>query len=442
MKPKAVMAMFGGSWPQAQEGRQSRWASALVCSEDMNENEEGGGTMGVRFPASLAAHAKGLGRRKGTRTLGGVLTMKRIVTIATAFTIGTAAATAGAHGVTWLSNSASYDNGSHPSVALSYGEVPPSGSPMFGNLSGQMEVHQGSLSDLWEHPFAPYAQFGGSVFYTNGFNASIASGHAELADFVEVHQSDAGSNPQLWYQIGKDGTNWSVIAPIGQGGVNPYVTAAGGNLIAEVHQGQAAAGPLWFDVGYPTITVTPDGSQIWSGVSQWLSGQYNSGAFPSASIQVLPIGNLFPYDPTQFVVIEVHQAAYGYGPLWSAAGVLTVRPNGWTDKLDLHLAVRERRIPLRGHLRRGYDLRHRRRGAPGQQRRDSVVADWCLQLRKRRGVVHLGLGLGPTLHEWLSPPRRLLVGARRGAGRTRSPSRGVRQRSFVVPDVLGELTGR
>jgi hypothetical protein len=234
----------------------------------------------------------------------------KTATLFTVFLVVTASAPlASAHGVTWQSNSAQYDNGSVPSVAL----TEEGSDSLF-----QMEVHQGDGADLWDHALGNYAQFGSATRYTGGYYPTVGSDG--LFNFVEIHQGSNGSSPELWFSFGTGSAGWTNAAEVGLVGFNPTITASsqlnGASPIAvEVHQAQQGAGSLIFDVGYPTLS-----GNTWTGISKWEYGSYNSGYAPSVSI--------YPLDAIHYLVIEVHQAGTGYGALWSDAGLLTLESGG------------------------------------------------------------------------------------------------------------------
>jgi len=119
-----------------------------------------------------------------------------------------------------------------------------------------VEVHQAGAGagPLWYRAGrvgASTIAWGNSAQYDNGANPAVA---VEGGTVVEVHQGQPGTGP-LWYRVGQlSGTTiqWGDSAQYDVG-VNPAVTLSAG-MVAEVHQGGAerargSAAPLWYRVG-------------------------------------------------------------------------------------------------------------------------------------------------------------------------------------------------
>jgi hypothetical protein len=223
-----------------------------------------------------------------------------------------ASARADAAAVHWSGVAAGYDVGAAPSVAVGW-----NGAPLF-----QMEVHQGQSNWLWQHAQNAYGNLGGSTFYTTGYYPTV--GLADIETFVDIHQADLSSAPPLWYDIGNASGFVTAAGQLNQGGWYPSMAVFGGvsvrttPLVVEVHQAQQDAGPLWLNVGLPTINA----QGVWTAISSWLALNYTSGARPAISIA--PTSN-----PNMYEFIEVHQAQSNFSQLWSAAGTLTLTPNSY-----------------------------------------------------------------------------------------------------------------
>ncbi len=253
--------------------------------------------------------------------------MKVLVAATTLLAIagGASNATAGGSAITWDGNSATYDNGTLPSVAVT--ALHP---------TNQMEVHQGAYPALWAHPASTYAQLGGSSQYASGWAPTVAND--SNATFLEIHQGDNGNAPQLWYGIGT-GTASFNANPVGTVGFHPVIAAIwnfcsswdsscfrdgrlGTAVAAEVHMtANSGAVPLMIDIGKPTFSFDNLGNPSWKSAN-WTQAQYVTGAYPTVS--------LFPISQTKFFVMEAHQAQDGLGPLWSDFGILTLTDTSWT----------------------------------------------------------------------------------------------------------------
>ncbi len=226
--------------------------------------------------------------------------------------------TADAATLNWHSSAVQYDyNGSAPSVAMYWNS----------NLDvGPIEVHQGLGDNLWYHPLQSNGGFGPSDWYTTGYGPTVALGDPD--NVVELHMGDQSNNPPLWYDLGNyDG--WTSAGQVGQTGWNPSLAVVGGwssfflPLAVEVHQGGIGVGPLWMNVGYPTV----DNNGVWTSIPTWVPVQYqSSGAKPVAAILASTWQN-------EYLIVEIHQSQLGYSKLWSSAGTLVLHPGGgytWT----------------------------------------------------------------------------------------------------------------
>jgi hypothetical protein len=204
--------------------------------------------------------------------------------------------------VTW-SESEQYDSGFNPSVALAGTAV--------------VEVHNAGTASgpLWYR----VGKVNGSTitwneshqYDNNGFNPTVAVAGTVV---VEVHNGGNGVGP-LWYRMGKlnDSTiTWSDSHKFDSFSTNPTVAAfpcttlvgnpvnveSCGVDILEVHNDNAAPGPLWYRHGHSN-----DGSTI-----SWQNAlTYDSGWNP----KIAWAGSF---------LLEVHNGGAGSGPLWYHTG--------------------------------------------------------------------------------------------------------------------------
>jgi hypothetical protein len=176
---------------------------------------------------------------------------------------------------------------------------------------GLIALMPASLMILAADPPGAQAQtfngFGSSSQYDQGFNPSVSTYEGTV---VEVHNGTAAAGP-LWYRVGKvngSTVDWNGSHQYDNFGFNPSV-AITGNTVVEVHNGGSGVGPLWYRTG------TVNGSTInWSE-----SHQYdNSGLDPSVAVA----GN---------AVVEVHNGGAGVGPLWYRMGTLSGTSLSWND---------------------------------------------------------------------------------------------------------------
>lgn len=194
--------------------------------------------------------------------------------------------------VSW-NNSQQYDNGFNPSIAMTGNTV--------------VEVHNGGAGPgaLW---YRLGTLNGTSINWNVSYKFDSYSTNPSVAvnsacyfcnlEVLEVH-NDNGSPGPLWYRIGNivytDSTptiSWQ-NPEIYDNGWNPKIAWAG-NLVLEVHNGQAGTGPTLYHNG--TLLGPPI--------------QYDNGNNPSVAID--PIGFL--------TAIEVHNGGNGLGPEWYHVG--------------------------------------------------------------------------------------------------------------------------
>jgi hypothetical protein len=241
--------------------------------------------------------------------------MQRALGIAAALLVGGSAFTASAQTVNWNAQGAQTDYGSKPSMAVGYS--------VGFSQNWQVQVHQGNPGTLW-YRSGIGGDIGNATFYQNGYRPSVARYEFDdNTNLFEVHQAQDGVGP-LWYLWGTlsgvDGreVTWTAAQQYDVG-LHPAVATIGGNIV-EVHQAGAGVGPLWY-----RTAVKP----AWTGapgqVFHWFdSHAYDTGVNPSVAITTSNNGD---------VIVEVHQAQDGVGPLWYRTGILS--PNGdyiaWND---------------------------------------------------------------------------------------------------------------
>lgn len=200
----------------------------------------------------------------------------------------------------------SLGRGAHPALAAD-----PSGSRV-------VEVHQGAATPgpLWCRAGRVQAdgarvavRWAEARLYGSGYHPAIALGTG--GRLVEVEMSDsAGSVLSVRTATVADGDGggitWNELRPLDGGGLNPAVAVAPdeGGTVVEVHQAQAAYGPLWMRVG----RLGGDGSVAWGAARK-----YDDGVLPAIAL----------YGST---ILEVHQGQDGNGSLRIKMG--TFGPDG------------------------------------------------------------------------------------------------------------------
>jgi hypothetical protein len=141
----------------------------------------------------------------------------------------------------------------------------------------------------------------GANAYDSGFAPSIAASGTTV---VELHQTQATAS-QMMYQVGTvtgSGVAWS--SPYAwEWGAAPSVAIANtpyGTYVVEVHQGGQGFGPLWYSIG------TISGSSI-----TWTpSAIYDYGVAPRLAV-------------FEDRILEVHQSGTGVSPLWYHLGTIS-----------------------------------------------------------------------------------------------------------------------
>jgi M6 family metalloprotease-like protein len=195
--------------------------------------------------------------------------------------------------------SIAYDSGLNPAIAMSGTQI--------------VEVHQAGsgVGPLWSRvgtlsATEPTIQWGPSVAYDTGLNPAVAM----LGDrVIEVHQAGLGVSP-LWSRVGATNgrsIQWGAASQYDIG-LNPAVSADLGQVI-EVHQGQQGAGPLWYHLG---VIDSPTLAMRWEP-----SLPYDTGLNPAVAATAAGLS---------WIVLDVHQAEPGVGPLWHHLGTVFTTP--------------------------------------------------------------------------------------------------------------------
>jgi hypothetical protein len=204
--------------------------------------------------------------------------------------------------INW-NDSHQYDNGNNPSVALDGGTV--------------IEVHNGGAGagPIWYR----MGKLNGTTItwtdshqYDNGYNPSVGAQLCLNNDnsscgvsVFEVHNGGAAAGP-MWYRFGSSSNgstiNWQNSVNYDEGW-NPKVSFSAGAFLLEVHNGQEGTGPLWYHMG---VYVGPNQSPP---IDLGPSMQYDNGNNPSVASDV-----------NALVAIEVHNGGTEVGPAWYHRG--------------------------------------------------------------------------------------------------------------------------
>jgi hypothetical protein len=251
--------------------------------------------------------------------------------------------------ITW-GERGGYDNsGSNPSVAVTGNTVVEVHNGGAG--PGVLSYHTGTLNGTT-------INWNSSSPYDNGFNPSVAvTGNT----VVEVHNGGAGVGP-LWYRMGTlNGTKltWHDSHKFDNYSTNPSVAVYPcpnsstfsppcAALVVEVHNDNAAPGPLWYRYGQSN-----DGSQIPSWNNQGGAVIYDSAGGWNPKIAWGPLGLLevhnrqagavgpLLYHTGQFVfqnnnpAISFDQPAVGYDDGNNPSVAVTSGPGCWTA-IEVH----------------------------------------------------------------------------------------------------------
>lgn len=194
-------------------------------------------------------------------------------------------------------DSANYDSGIHPAVAVNAGgtvvEVHETQSP----VSSKMYYHVGQANGSNNT-----VSFGSSHSYDDGNQPDVALNDANVV--VEVHESN-GPSSNLWSRVGIVDTGKQTIS-FGDSqnydvGSTPSVAVNNSNVVIEVHQSNGPSANLWYRVG----TVDPSSKTLTFGDSH----SYDTGANPSVALT------------DDGFVIEVHQSQ-AYSTLWKRIGTV------------------------------------------------------------------------------------------------------------------------
>ncbi|HUI22685.1 MAG TPA: hypothetical protein VLZ74_16830 [Methylocella sp.] len=203
-----------------------------------------------------------------------------------------------------------YDTGFNPQVAVTGNTV--------------VEVHNGGagVGPLWYRmgklsgvSLTWYDSHKFDSFSTNPSIAAIGGcGSPSGVCVVEVHNDNAAPGP-LWYRYGgsTDGSTITWENPVDYGaGWNPKISWLGGSVLLEVHNGQAGSGPMYY----------------YGGVLSGQPTQYDNGNNPSVALDPVTQGTLPPPPPGQGktiwnYAIEVHNGGAGFGPEWYHFGRVT-----------------------------------------------------------------------------------------------------------------------
>jgi hypothetical protein len=189
-------------------------------------------------------------------------------------------------------------------------------------------MSDGFTSEGWTQSF-PYE--------SSGFRPAIATGGSNA--FLEVHQEGPSVGP-LFYRVarssGPDPLDWGPSRTYEAHGVNPAVAMGAGDtaVAVAVHQAVGGVGPLWYRVGQvykvgpfesylgePGVPVA-DFSLAWGDSAQYDNGVNPAVAMSSYFQPTPPSGVLSGWS----VVLEVHQAGLGVGPLWCRVGRVVRNP--------------------------------------------------------------------------------------------------------------------
>jgi len=195
-------------------------------------------------------------------------------------------------------NSVQYDNGLNPKAATDGSTV--------------VEVHNAGygVGPLWyrvgQANFSfKSIQWGNSVRYDYGMNPSVAISGSTV---VEVHNAFAGVGP-LWMRIGQVDTASNTIkwgnnnnAFQYDKGMNPSVAISGSNVV-EVHNAFAGVGPLWYRIGQVN---TSNNTIHWGNNNNAIQYEKN-GLNPTVAIT---------FSQSGLTPVEVHNGGYGVCPLW------------------------------------------------------------------------------------------------------------------------------